>query len=393
MAALLTREMGKVDRRKQVHFCGMVRDDAGNTAVFLPHGAQKTTYHARLTMSALARYGNDASDRSFDLDGEAGNSGALSVILRLAEDFRQNGVFSERQRVLSQNSGKPDWKRTVTKELAFHLEGTGDIYTDIATSRTVASNETMLAQVQSLVLAEIIDHHGWWIDGLQSRHADLRGIQVPKEKRSQLPAILNNLLPRLYSRRAIFLATYLRYYLQEDRGSSGGNLVFGVEDFHSVWETMLRKTLVNVEASWNERLPKAVYTSGKHQAADAPERGMLTDIVLRKGTELTVVDAKYYRATSGNTVPGWPDIAKQMFYELAVRSVVPKGTTVQNCFAFPSGMRGGGTFEKVVMMPRKAGGTVAGFPEIYCHYLDVGEIMQAYVNNRSDVVLPDNINR
>ena len=388
LGVLREHDIGKTDRKESVHFCGMVREDSGRMTVFLPHGADADMPTARLTMSVLARYGKDSATRTFDIDGEVGNPGGLSVIARLADDFRQNGLFAERQRVRTRNSGKPDWKRTVSRERAFHLDGTGEVYADLATSRAVNSSDTLLAQVQAMVLSEIVNEHSWWLEGVRSRRSDLNRIQLPKQKRNLLPTLLDGLLPRLYSRRSIFLATYLGYYLRECRASADGSFVFGVEDFHTVWEAMLRNTLRNVDEGWNQRLPKAVYQRDYGQGADAPERGMLTDIVLRKGTELTVIDAKYYRAISGGTVPGWQDIAKQMFYELAVRSVAGKAFTVRNCFAFPSKNDGNGPFVKVAMLPREGGEPVVGFPPIDCHYLDVTNVMSAYVDRRVDLELP-----
>ena len=381
-------KIGKVDRKERVHFCGMVREATGKLTIFLPHGAERNLSAARLIMSTLARYGRDSANRSFSIDGDVGNPGTLSVIARLAEDFCEHGLFVERQRVRTRNSGKPDWKRTVSRERAFHLDGVGEIYADIATSRAVNSSDTLLAQVQAMVMSEIVDEHGWWLKGVRSRRSDLNRVQLPKQRRNLLPTLLDSLLPRLYSRRSIFLATYLGYYLRECRASADGSFVFGVEDFHTIWEAMLRNTLMNVDEGWNQLLPKAVYIGIDGKGADAPERGMLTDIVLRKGTELTVIDAKYYRAISGSTVPGWQDIAKQMFYELAVRSVAGKAFTVSNCFAFPSRKDGAGPFVKVAMLPRSGGGLVAGFPPIDCHYIDVMDVMSAYVERRVDLSLP-----
>lgn len=388
---LREQQIGRVDRKQKVHFCGMIRKETGEVSVFLPHGAEATIASARLTMSVLARYGKDMPDRKFNRDDEVGNSGMLSVIKRLADDFLQNGVFAEPQRIRTRNSGKPNWKRTVTREQAFQLDGTGEVYTDIATSRTVKSNETLLARIQAHVLTEIIDEHGWWLDGIHSRRSDFRRALPLNQRRSRLPALLDSLLPRLYSSRSLFLAKYLGHYLRETRGSTEGTQVFGVEDFHTIWEAMLKSTLINVDSSWNEKLPKAVYRSMAGGDAVAPERSMLTDIVVRNGNALIVIDAKYYRAVSGGTVPGWPDIAKQMFYELAVRSVVGASFSIRNCFAFPAREDSGGPFNNIAMLSRVDGELVPGFPSIECHYFDVGKVMLAYAKHRVELEFPENI--
>jgi len=382
--------IGKVDGKETVHFCGLVRDKDGHTAIFLPRSTRNPSMSAaRLTMKVLARYGQSAANRKFDTDGDHGNPGILAVIQRLAVDFQNYGLFVERQRVRSRNSGKPDWKRTVTRERAFACEGGDEVFPDIATTRAIDSSETLLAQVQAAVIGEIIEQHGWWLDGAQSRRSELRWQKWPRQPRVLWAVLLDGLLPQLYTARSVFLAKYLAHYLRECRASASGSLVFGVEDFHIVWEQMLGETLAWVERNWNEKLPRAVYETSAGNTDDAPERRMLTDTVLRTGEGYTIVDAKYYAASSATTVPGWPDIAKQMFYEMALRSVVGEETRIRNCFVFPAPSVDAPRYRQVEMRARIDNASVAGFPKVECHYMPIDEVMSAYVERRHNLMLPE----
>lgn len=381
--------IGKVERKGTVHFCGMVRDGTGRTAVFLPRSVEEATLSsAQLTMKVLARYGQSATNRDFDTDGEHGNPGALAVIQRLAADFKNHGLFLERQRVRSRNQGKPDWKRTVSREQAFNSGSGAEIFPNIATSKAVDSSENLLAQVQAAVIGEIIEQHGWWLEGARARRSELRWQKKPHQPRSLWATLLDSLLPRLYSSRSIFLAKYLCYYLRENRASSSGSFVFGVEDFHIVWEKMLAETLAGAERHWNERLPRAVYVAHDRGAEDAPERRMLTDVVLRCGSEYTIVDAKYYAGTSATTVPGWPDVSKQIFYEMALRSVIGAEASIKNCFVFPAPSCEKTRYQKVEMRDVVNGIAVAAFPKVACHYLPMLEVMTAFLETRTDLTLP-----
>jgi hypothetical protein len=375
--AMAAWNVGKTDRKERVHFCGMIYLDGGQTAVFLPRGIAPTIRSAAMTMSTLCRFGRDASNRNFAWDGEAGNPGMLVVIARLAADFRENGLFRERQRLRTRNTGKPDWKRTVSREQPYINEDGGDVFPDIATTRTIDSNDTLLAQIQTVVLEEILTHHGWWLGDVRSRRNELLWCKRLPYPRAIWPKLLDALLPRLYSARAIFLASMLGNYLRGTRDSASGSFVFGLEDFHSVWEAMLRRTLTGVEDGWNERLPKAVYVSKVGVDAEAPERGMLTDIVLHDPAGYTIVDAKYYAATSAGTAPGWPDIAKQMFYEMSLRSVVGSSTAIRNCFVFPAPNEGVGPYASIEMRAR-SGETLHGFPLIETIYLPMEKVMDTY---------------
>jgi hypothetical protein len=298
-----------------------------------------------------------------------------------------NGLFVERQRISTRNSGKPDWKRTVCRELAFLDDEHGDVFPDLATTRSIDSSETLIAQVQAKVLLEIGEAHGWWLDGINARRSELLWQKSPQYAQELWPILLDSLLPRLYSSRSIFLATYLAYYLRNSRLSGSGDLVFGVEDFHSVWEAMLRDTLAGVERGWNEKLPRARYKRGETRSV-VPldrDRSMRTDIVLRDDRGYTIVDAKYYDGTSEGSVPGWPDIAKQMFYEMALRSVVGREAKIRNVFVFPGEASNPKGFDRVVMVPFNGGDRIESFPIVHCHYLPVTQVISQYLTRTANI--------
>lgn len=177
--ALAEWNVGKVDKRDRVHFCGMVRLDSGRTAVFLPRGSSQSVPAAALTMKTLSRFGRDSTNRDFISEGDTGNSGILAVIASLADDFHSHGLFRERQRIRSRNTGKPDWQRTISRERSFVVEDGSDIYPNIATTRVIDSNDTLLAQIQTVVMEEILVQHGWWLGESRSRRNELRWCQRP----------------------------------------------------------------------------------------------------------------------------------------------------------------------------------------------------------------------
>ena len=111
-------------------------------------------------MRVLAKYGQDTRDRQGLSSAEDGNVGLISTVQDLADDFRQYGVFAERVRYATKNSGKANWPRTATRELAM-VSGNGNIvYPNIRTSRTSNAHESVLARVQVAVLLEIAEHRG-----------------------------------------------------------------------------------------------------------------------------------------------------------------------------------------------------------------------------------------
>lgn len=377
-------KIGKKAGRSSVHFCGLAWAKHDSAFVFLPRKSLvddeiENIETARLTMRALARYGQDMTDRIGVASGTEGDTGLLAIITELAKDFVQYGIFSERMRHSARNSGKPLWARTVVRETAFLGPDGTVVYPNIQTVRSKDSHDSLLARVQASVLLEIVRQHGWWLDGLAGREEELAQYNPPSLPRTLWVRHLKLLLPELYAVRAISLATTLISYLENNRERRDGEFHFGVEDFHFVWEYMLRQVLIGVESGWNSRLPRPAYER-RNGGFDVQDRGLQTDIVLRDDFGLRIVDAKYYEATTVANSPAIPDILKQFFYEIAVTSVA-SGEEVGGCFVFPSLPHEAGTFTRILMRHRD-GSAVATFPQVECHYMSTSTVMRAFVEGR-----------
>ena len=380
--------IGKVDEKDTVHFCGMVVLKTGSVFVFAPRGLfGESSGIAKKTMRVLLRYGQERASREFCADGSAGNTGMLSVIKRLIDDFCLNGIYIERERLRSRENGKPDWLRTLIRgQPLFSNENI--LHTNIFTSKLGSSRDSLLAQIQVAVLKEINENHGWWNDSLKSRSSDLRFQKSPTYPRRLWSKLLGDLLPTLYSERAIFLAKYLIFYIDNSRLSTSGNYVFGVEDFHSIWEEMLKATLIGVQDDLNSKLPKPVYRYESGAAAESNNRGMQTDIILKSDEYFTIVDAKYYAAKSSGTAPGWSDIVKQMFYEVALRDLVGAHAGISNMFLFPSTIgKKGNLFS--VGLERSNSVLVPGIPIVDCRYASIEMVMNSYIEKNRNLNLSD----
>ena len=381
-------QIGKTDSRGTVHFCGLTIVDQESACMFIPRQSltadeNRNQEVAKLTMRTLSRYGHEKEERSGIASLAEGQTGLLATIVELASDFVQYGIYSERSRYNTRNSGKPSWMRTIVREQAFVDPDGSVVYPNIRTTHSVDSHDALLTRVQVAVLLEIALIHGWWLDELTGREEKLKQYASPNISRFLWAQHLRLVLPQLYAARTINLAKLLIAYLEDSRGRTTGKFLFGIEDFHTVWEHMLRSVLSGVERGWNKRLPRPVYIrhSGK---VDTQERGMQTDIVLRDGNTITIVDAKYYDAISIGTTPAWPDIVKQFFYDLAVQSVVEK-EEVSGCFVFPSLENSSGVYSKIELRHRDSS-LASGFPVVKCHYLSIAEVMRAYVEGKKIIL-------
>lgn len=391
---------GAIDPRyNNIQFCGLLHDNETGSHMFLPRTSLSSSNEkenleiAKLTMRALARYGSETSRNGVEDDAENGNTELLGIIRRLGDDFRENGLFMERRRTKTRNSGKTDWTLTVKRELGVpNLKGQ-PVFSNLRSTRPVRSQNALLTQIQAAVLREIFQIHGWWMGRGFSSKSQLVTCPQPPFSRSVWDRKLAVILPTLFSARSIRLAEYLRAYLRCEANSKKGTSMFGLSDFHNVWEAMLRETItrssIDKRLSWNSLLPKPHYIL-KTGRKTVPMRGMQTDIIIQTSvSDFTIVDAKYYTATSVDNAPSWRDIGKQMIYETALTDAVETrlGTkpNVKNVFAFPS-KSGVGPFEKVEM--RFDGEHITSsskFNEIDCIYISVKSVLASYVKKQQNI--------
>jgi hypothetical protein len=91
-------------------------------------------------------------------------------------------------------------------------------------------------------------------------------------------------------------------------------------------------------------------------------------------------DANQYFPRYKGSLPGWPDIVKQLYYQMALEMVVTD-ETVSNCFAFPAG-RGTPRPYSLARLYISPENPAPGFPEIECRYVDILGVLEAYYSKR-----------
>jgi hypothetical protein len=364
-----------------IHYCGLAMTPDGETFMFLPRNTLSLTTSnyeekidaARNTMAALVRFARE-TDRAA-LGKAEGVGGILApVIEELAQDYRDYGIYLERLRVESRNTGKPNWKKTLVKGLPYPISG-GMVYIDYVSSKPVRSQDNILALIQSVIISEIYQRHSWWLGVNFGKREDL--LDTPKicYPREQWIKLLQQFMRGLYSDRSLRLVHSLCTYLKAESQNSKGIVFCGLRDFHTVWETMLRDVITDVEYGWATKLPRPNYVAWDGSANLSA--GMMPDIIVRSKNGLLIVDAKYYAASSVENSPKLGDILKQISYLHAVSSV-EKEVVVKTCFVFPREKNTKGNYSHVMFEDRN-GTTSDVFPRIECYYFPILEVMDAYI--------------
>lgn len=364
-----------------VRFVGIADAGPEKCVCFLPHGVSlgdkvPRIEVARSVMAAVATFARQNA-RPGEANSDEPAITFVALMAEIAEDYRDNGIFSERLHQKSLNTGKPDWSATVRKELPILTATGAPVYTDIRTVRPFTSTENILAIIQTAIIHEIAGRHGWWLeDSFGNR--ELPSLKhLPAWPREIWSSMLRRFKRNLFADSAIRLASLLESYLELSPRSGRGSTVCGISDFSTVWEAMLVSTLPNVLHGMNARLPFARYQP-RDRSVKPVDRFMRTDIIAEEKGIYYLLDAKYYMAKGDSTLPGWSDVAKQFVYELALRDIIAPDARILNGYIFPSDKNRHIPFDRVEMVGRS--GSATDFPIINVYGMNITEVMSSYVS-------------
>ncbi|WP_008294131.1 LlaJI family restriction endonuclease [Congregibacter litoralis] len=337
------------------------------------------------TLNTYTTQSENAIKEGDDFDVRSQGLGILSSILWLLKDYSHNGLYTKPAKTREINKGRVNWHRTIAKGSALKGMGGVPVYLSLHSDRLRIGSESVISQIHAEIVREIDISFGWLITGKESTRIareldfatysamphDLKIYQLKRE------------LGQTYGDRDTALIRAMISFLESRFNGVAGEYLIGVSFFHSIWEKMLRAILPGV-IDVNKILPKpSVYLEDGKSLIYT--KGMLTDIVSKREGKVSVIDAKYYRATGAESVPGWPDIVKQVYYANALKLLFPRDK-VFSWFAFP-----GLTKKKIdegpvrqirITNPSTGQHLDEAFPPIGCGYFCPIEVMRFYVSSQ-----------
>ena len=228
-------------KNELVRFVGLVNSRNGECVVFLPHGAPRDQKKdgfsfAEELMAAIAKFARQNLRIGEDSQGEPALSFS-ALLAAIAEDYRDHGIFSERVRIKTVNSGKPDWRATIRDQIPLVTANGAPVFTDIRTTRPVPSDNNILGAVQAVVVREISGIHSWWLARSLGNRPAPSDIKEPQFPREAWPRILRGLRNNLFAERSLRLVSMLIAYLEYTPTGSEGKLVCGISDFSTAVAT------------------------------------------------------------------------------------------------------------------------------------------------------------
>lgn len=309
----------------------------------------------------------------------------LKLFKSLVQDFKQNGIFKLEELNTRKNVGKTDWKSTISRSTPYPDKSQTPVYLDVyGKKKSIASNE--ITKIHAEVLREVFEKYGFIFSTTFNVPLTLKQYPMSLLSRESKISVLKNEIRNHYADQKTTLLRALIHYLSEHKGNIQSNNIIGVTRFHVAWEHMLYHSIPNV-IDINSKLPKPVFMDLEGKDYVAKKFGMKTDIVIEDKTlrTLTVLDAKYYEATTTDNSPGWSDLVKQFFYEKALAEMPDfVGYKLKNGLIFPGET---GVFKEIRMRDQSSKKDLDDqFPPIQCIYLNPFIVLQKYVNGEKHLL-------
>jgi len=336
---LLDKDPLSIQGKRRLHFCGMVCPKGEAPALFVPRGYDNSEgiSGAKSIMQMLAKYGKQLPNRKGESHQSDGNSAFASLVLDIATDYKQNGLFSQRVKIKTNAPKATDWKRTLIKCLPMFSNDGSPVYSRTVGNKFLDLAHNDLAVMQAATICEIIETHGWWLAIDQSAISMLSRIPKPRVPKEAYASKLRRFKQLLYDEYSLSLVDKIIAYWEYDAGQHDGNMLCGLKDFSSVWEKMLKDLVSDESSKWNSLIAKPAYQDQNNNLRPRSKGGVI-DIVVEGTDRIVIADAKYYDASSAENAPGLGDILKQSFYVQAVRKLIVD-KNIESYFVFPDNQR------------------------------------------------------
>lgn len=250
----------------------------------------------------------------------------ISAYIWIINDYFKNGIYQAKEKIITkQQNGKINWKSTL-KQKPF-VDGDSVIYLNPMTNH-LRYSEDFLTEIHLLCLSESFNHLGWLFGDYYVQPS-----QFDLSMKEQAIWLLNKEYSKSFDDRKKMLIIQMKNILLglNDKSNKSTLNNYGIEDFHNIWEIVLKKLFGNIDVK--QYYPKSTW----HLNGVGDENGskMRPDIILKNEDNMFVIDAKYYRYGDTNqredAIPT-SSIQKQIVYGQYVELVGKSKENIKNVF-------------------------------------------------------------
>lgn len=259
-------------------------------------------------LNAIEKYNHKRFDNTFtynlDIDKEEKNFNLFALYDFLIADYLEYGLYRETKEVYEENGDSEiDWEHTLEVETGYITKKKQPVYLNYHNITTIDNNNNLIQEVHKFLLnraSSYFQEIPFFMDSKPILDFYCK-IDIGVENQDKIMYLIEKVLRRTFNQRKIRLLNLLLLILRKNLHSQQNGInLYGITNFHSVWEDMCKVLFNNLYLDGSKykevirELTAPRYILNKDLQGKKEGNPLIPDVVTKYKDTFFVIDAKYY---------------------------------------------------------------------------------------------------
>lgn len=259
-------------------------------------------------LNAIEKYNHKRFDNTFtynlDIDKEEKNFNLFALYDFLIADYLEYGLYRETKEVYEENGDSEiDWEHTLEVETGYITKKKQPVYLNYHNITTIDNNNNLIQEVHKFLLnraSSYFQEIPFFMDSKPILDFYCK-IDIGVENQDKIIYLIEKVLRRTFNQRKIRLLNLLLLILRKNLHSQQNGInLYGITNFHSVWEDMCKVLFDNSYLDGSKykevirELTAPQYILNKDLQGKKEGNPLIPDVVTKYKDTFFVIDAKYY---------------------------------------------------------------------------------------------------
>ena len=244
-------------------------------------------------------------------------------------------VFEIENAYVGAKTGKISWGRTIKQKQPIYQDN-GPVYLDYIVKKSVSAQDSVLSEIYNYCVYCAFNTIGWLYTDKQFRKPKI------KFNKKMFAAVVKEKLDLSYTdaRKELFSDMIAIINDQGNEGFKQKDYIYGTYEFEYIWEKIVDRAYGIGDKK--KYFPRTYW----HLSSDRDNHALEPDTIMLHGSDIYVLDAKYYRyGVTGNPshLPDTSSIQKQITYGeyIDTHSEAFSADRIFNAFLMPADLYSG----------------------------------------------------
>lgn len=259
-------------------------------------------------LNAIEKYNHKRFDNTFtynlDIEKEEKNFNLFALYDFLIADYLEYGLYRETKEVYEENGDSEiDWEHTLEIEMGYITKKKQPVYLNYHNITTIDNNNNLIQEVHKFLLnraSSYFQEIPFFMDSKPILNFYCK-IDIGVENQDKIMYLIEKVLRRTFNQRKIRLLNLLLLILRKNLHSQQNGInLYGITNFHSVWEDMCKVLFDNSYLDGSKykevirELTAPQYILNKDLQGKKEGNPLIPDVVTKYKDTFFVIDAKYY---------------------------------------------------------------------------------------------------